>query len=323
MENNELQKRKKEFIKKHINSVQIDKLFVDSLTLSNFGTILNEPILDLGALVITASILKDGLRLMKEYIIYYWNNYNLDNLYHKNDDYKKLKKLYEEYVKSIVNHFKKIGLKDIISIATYFSYIVKQSGLSYTHEFKLKNINDADILKCNLIGSNVVLGEGCCRHLSVLLSDIYKEMGFEAETLLVKSYDTKFMHFYERMLKYINHAVVLVKDSKGNIIIDPTNCSIGKINNQKNSTCKMTDFKGIKLKEKFDFVCSFDGKFAANISEDNLIMNNVSRNLSQEELLNVNELVDEIKHNVSINDFKEDNRELIKELSLATKKIRS
>ena len=323
MEKDELKKRKKEFINNHINRAQIDKLFVDSLTLSNFGSILNEPIIDFGALVITSSILKDSLRLMKEYIIYYWNNYNLDNSYHKKDDYKKLKVLYEEYVKNIANYFKKIGLNDIISIATYFSYLVKQSGLSCTNEFELKNVNDTDILKCNLIGSNVVLGKGCCRHLSILLSDIYKELGFESETLLVKAYNTNFIHFYERILKYINHAVVIVNDSKGNIVVDPTNSLIGKINNKKNSTCKIIDFKGIKEKDKFDFVCSFDGKFASNIKDDTLIINNNSRDLSQEELNSANEFVDEIKHNIPINDFKDKNKKLIKELSLATIKMNS
>ena len=293
MEKDELKKRKKEFINNHINRAQINKLFVDSLTLSNFGSILNEPIIDFGALVITLSILKDSLRLMKEYIIYYWNNYNLDNSYHKKDDYKKLKVLYEEYVKNIANYFKKIGLNDIISIATYFSYLVKQSGLSCTNEFELKNVND-----------------------------IYKEMGFESKCLIVKSYRTNFSNSLLRFFKYLNHAVVLVKTYKGNIIVDPTNNVFGNINDKKTGTKNLITLNGEKKRYKLDFSCSFDGKYVLNIEDDKLMKEN-NRLLIHDEIKAATKLTDQVKQRVPLYKFKEKNKELIKELNDAVIKIKS
>lgn len=307
---------------KSIIDMRIYKKITDFIILENFGIALGDPVLNIGSIVAFLSLIKDGLNLLKQHLINYWNNYNLGNSYHDSEEYKILKTLYADYIKRIALYFKKIGLNDPILIGDYFTALVKYGGLSISNEFSFKNVKDAASIKNNLLGANIVLGEGCCRHLAPLLSDIYKEMGFESKSLLVRVCKKNFISISGKILKIPNHMVVLVKTYKGYIIVDPANNVFGNINNKGTNTKKLISLNKQKQKYKFILLCSFDGDFVLDINDDFLIKQN-NRILTEEEVIAITKLAAQVKQRVPVNEFKEKNKELIKELASIVKKINS
>lgn len=72
-----------------------------------------------------------------------------------------------------------------------------------------------------MLGANVAIGEGVCRHASVNLCDVFNIMGYDARVVGGKLYKKG-----EKEPSGNNHAVVYVSDGKESYILDPINQTI-------------------------------------------------------------------------------------------------
>lgn len=103
------------------------------------------------------------------------------------DLYKECLEVYKDYVKDISVMYNDLGFSSDLSacIAYYFSL---QTGLlsedgNYSYETSTRYFDAF----CEIMGSRVATGEGCCRHNTSLLTDIINEMGGKAACLPVCS----------------------------------------------------------------------------------------------------------------------------------------
>lgn len=158
-------------------------------------------------------------------------------------EYKELKVLYKDVVNNIAQLLKKFNLKDPVSIFAAYMYMYRSGYLSHNKCFEY-SINMKDFSCLN--GLDVVRGEGVCRSIGSLLTDIYKEMGLDSHNLLVRvrkdSFDgleelcgvpinktekgnnfAKIVGNLTSVLPLANHLITDVQYEGKNYILDPTN----------------------------------------------------------------------------------------------------
>lgn len=169
----------------------------------------------------------------------------LEDVYVNSSEFWNLLNSYKEVVSHVVSLFKELDILDPVKVFSVYSYLIRSGFLSYQHQFVYNKMVDDGIY---LLGSNVISGEGVCRHICSFLTDIYQKMGYvscnismvankDLESMEKKKYPC-IVHDEKRSLKgrlddffyFIstggapyNHLVTLVKDSHGTLLMDPTN----------------------------------------------------------------------------------------------------
>ena len=171
------------YIKHLIIKYKINEGYMESINLALAGAALDETIISLAALINTGVVAIDILKLIKEEIIYFFNNHYDQDISKKSLE---LKILYNKYIKELSNYLKEKNIENPISIGIYFTNMLWDGNLSYTDKFAFKNSDPG--INLNLLGVEVIKGEAVCRHIASLLVDIYKYLGYESELLLVKQY---------------------------------------------------------------------------------------------------------------------------------------
>lgn len=146
----------------------------------------------------------------------------------KTDEYKKCLLLYDEYIKKIARLIKIIGFNSSLDVAMLYMNLLYHGDLSLGGEFSYhKYSKDYDFCQ-ELWGARVVSGHGVCRHISSSLVDVYKELGYTACYLSVRSCDNNFKSVISSKInpQPANHAVVVIYSSNGKYIVDPTKQAI-------------------------------------------------------------------------------------------------
>ena len=177
-------------------------------------------------------------------------NTGLDDIYINSYEFTELEEKYTELVKQLANFFKSNNILEPISILSTYSYLIKNGYLSFDHKFFYeKSIDDC----IYLLGTNVISGFGVCRHITTLLTDIYKELGYDSynismvfektKSLSRQKYSSinekKDLKYYLKKIQFIlnsnlyNHLVTLVNTDNGSLIIDPTNDIVSYVNQSK------------------------------------------------------------------------------------------
>ena len=131
--------------------------------------------------------------------------------------------------------------------------------------------------------------------------------------ILVKAYNKNLKERITNMVIPSNHVVALVKKDDKNIIIDPTNSTIGILNHNKKSTQKVISMLGDVSNLKYKFVVTLDDSIITDIKDDYLIQNYDNLIIDGEYVQNL-----EMKNNT---EFKEKNKELIKQIFDKSKNI--
>lgn len=97
----------------------------------------------------------------------------------------KIRELYQEFIKNYNKLNKAFDLSNPIQIYTMFNYLLYKGYLSKDKEFQFSGKQARDI-NC-LIGTNVIIGQAVCRHISAMLTDILNDYGIESSQLGVYS----------------------------------------------------------------------------------------------------------------------------------------
>ncbi len=101
----------------------------------------------------------------------------------KTKDITNIREIYSEVVADYAKMIKSLELKDPVEISAFFERTYRDGYLSRDKSFSFGDSNARDIP--SIFGSNVMTGEGVCRHISYLLDDVYRDMGIDSNLLLL------------------------------------------------------------------------------------------------------------------------------------------
>ena len=302
------------YIARRLFDYRIDQKLCAFIGLSNFGNILNDNTLLGGMALCGIAIINDIIRVKKESDlllseIWYYDNSKYGKKYHK------LREKYNLYIKRLSLYFKELNLDDPLDIGLYFSSMLHSGDLSVTKNFKYKLIkNDRDYKYSGILGSRILSGYGVCRNMSALLTDLYKELGYDAYDLYVN---------FKSSGINSKHAVVLVKDKRGNFIIDPTWRTVAPIDDKRLKSKVIMKYNGKKIRKQY-YMCCYEDDGCLNIIGDNFFKDG---NSNRE--FDINDLNERNKHihsefmktrfydpdNDLKRKFKDDNLDLMQEIS--------
>ena len=304
------------YIAKRLFDYRIDQELCAFIGLSNFGNILNDNVYLGGMALCAVAIINDIIHIKKESDLLVCELWNYeDSKYGKK--YYELREKYYLYIRRLALYFKRLNLEDPLDIGLYFSNMLHSGDLSITNNFKYKLIKkDKDCKYPGILGSRIISGYGVCRNMSALLTDLYKELGYDAYDLHVN---------YKSSVINPKHAVVLVKDVRGNFIIDPTWRTVASIDDKLLKSKVVMKYNGEKLrKRKQYYIAYYEDKGYINIIGDNFFKDG---NPNRE--FDINDLNERNKHihrefmktrfydpdSDLTHKFKDDNLDLMKEIS--------
>lgn len=98
-------------------------------------------------------------------------------------DVTEIKAIYDEIIKNYNKMNKVFDLNNPVEIHTMFNYLLYKGYLSKGKKFEFGDANARDIE--TLYGANVVNGQGVCRHIALMLKDVFNDYGINSNVLLV------------------------------------------------------------------------------------------------------------------------------------------
>lgn len=169
--------------------------------------------------------------------------FNNDKNIYKTKDIKELMILYKQFLQNYNELNKLFEVKNPIEISTMYNYLLYKGYLSKDKKFEFSQDNVIDFRDFG--GLNIFDGKGVCRHISLLLNDIFKEQGIKSEKISVYQREqtvddnalNQFMNeFLEKTIQNIDAPNVLDVDYYRNGI-------------KKSITLEPIDIKNIKRKQ--------------------------------------------------------------------------
>ena len=159
------------------------------------------------------------------------------------EEYKEIKRLYDDVVNSTILLMDEMHVEDPVAIFATYMYMYRHGYLSLNHDFVYKN-DMKDFAK--LGGVDVIRGKGVCRSVASMLTDIYNSKGLTATNLTVKANNVipkietlcdkgkpqvdeqtkKFVKYVVAITKHMplaNHLITSVEKDGKNYILDPMN----------------------------------------------------------------------------------------------------
>lgn len=146
--------------------------------------------------------------------------YEVISLYTNNNkektiDGKEVLKLYREFIRRYGKLNRELELDNPIEIFTLFNYLYNNGYLSKDKKFKY-NLDAKTYNVGALLGANVIAGEGVCRHISGMLSDIMNENNIDSINLSV--YLNNYFISYEPSYLVSNRQKELFDWAKANVL---------------------------------------------------------------------------------------------------------
>ena len=166
--------------------------------------------------------------------IYSSLNYFLRKNEPKSKTYDEIKIMYDEYVKLISNFMKNLDIdldKDKLKAYKFLCLLYKTGFVSYNCSYKYdSNKRYKDIVSRGIMGSEIVTGNGVCRHISYFIHDVLEELGFENDIVNINSLkinkDTLKFEKQSIIQKiYGNHTIIGMNVDNKYLLLDPTNFS--------------------------------------------------------------------------------------------------
>lgn len=246
-------------------------------------------------------------------------------------DYNKIKIEYQEIVKNYNKMNKLFNLNDPIEVYTMFNHLLYNGYLSVNKKFEYyKKENDID----SKLGVNIITGQGVCRHISSLLTDILIDYGIEASSLVVyinkeneiSLKDKKFLEILKILPNYIqekqaemygNHAISCAFKDDKSYYLDSTNKFTGRINDNKIIVCD--DYKFIPKLNMTKFI---NEKMQYLKLKQRLIDSNPSISKEEEKIL-IDKTINICDDNRDIFEkFYNENKEIYQEINAKVLKLK-
>lgn len=247
----------------------------------------------------------------EKYVKLYKNIFNIIN----SEQYNDLLYEYNFFVKNISKLFKELNIINPIEVALLYNKLLFEGVFSIDYKFTLCDTTKLDLL-VKTWGSRVCTGNSVCRHNSLLLVDIERELNNIVECVDLVSINPK--NFCKNiMAKYldlinVNHLAVGIKENDSIYLYDPTNyVFLFNINYSNKGIISFIDYD-----EKLNRVNNLRNYFNSNNNNNNLDYSQVFYNLYFN-----NDYINDISS--KIEDLFNNNLSLISEFHLdCSKKIR-
>lgn len=224
--------------------VGIDSDIINYLLTCFFQFELRDPLLIVGEYLYLVSIIMKKNFISNKARAFNNNLYNFMNKY--DDDFLKVKKNYDAYVKSIAEYINELNITDPVDIGMLFTTMLASGIFSTDGNYSYKKvIRDQDYYYPQIMGARITSGFGVCRNSTALLSDIYNELGFDANYISINT---------KKFINHANHAAVIVSSEEGSFIVDPTNCMIGILEDDLSKCSNLITFLGMPASIKFRIV---------------------------------------------------------------------
>ena len=203
---------------------------------------------------------------------------DLDDVYLNSVEFNSLVETYHDLLNKIYDMFCMLGVNTPVDIFVLYSYLVRNGYLSVNHNFICSN-NVKDSIP--LLSVNVIEGAGVCRHISCLLTDIYKNFGYICANISMdlERYPSSFSregYSCDGSLSSIptcgpyNHLVSLVKDKNGTLLFDALNDYIFFVWNDKNISPVLGEDILVKCGYEKFFNSQIDRDFSYFLQNTNL-----------------------------------------------------
>lgn len=155
------------------------------------------------------------------FALYVYHIFNYEKEY-LTKDITEIKKLYQEFINNYTKLNETFELDNPIKIYTMFTYLYSNGYLSQSKSFEFSGEGVKDMTP--IMGANVLVGKGVCRHVSTLFADILHNQDIDVSQLICIMHDKGFL---ERT--FGNHTICLVQKDGVNYFLDPTNMCILKM----------------------------------------------------------------------------------------------
>ena len=253
----------------------------------------------------------------------------------KTNEYLLVKDNYDKIIKNIVLFLKDNGINEPNSIYTSFVYMYRMGYLSYN-----QNFNNSTSTKdfADMFGVDVINGVGVCRHLSSMLSDVFKEFGYQSSIITVNATqqsvnfmknnslipkvdcDSKSKKIVSTIAKVteitnsVNHALTEVYDGQQSYIFDPTNDgSLVYANDLSKNKLRVVGSTDAIMTYKYiaQMQMSLFGSYTTDVSKKQLLYF-IKNTLTNFEFYDIRNIVfnEWCKKNAEIKSFYNDNKNL-------------
>ena len=115
--------------------------------------------------------------LLSQMFLYFSHGENYTN------NVTQIKTMYNEFINNYNELNNTFELENPIQIYTMFNYLLYKGYLSKDKQYTFSSENTRDVLPIN--GTNILLGQGVCRHISSFLKDILDDYGINSYNLCV------------------------------------------------------------------------------------------------------------------------------------------
>lgn len=264
----------KNYLLEYISIKDIYKKYSESFALLELSKVTEDKIILAVSFFCLLGIIKELYDVVPKFQIF---KENMATIYNKDDqEYLEVKKKYDKYVKEIASEIKKQGLQDPLEIGIYFTIKLHKGSYSKENKFNYKKVKrDNDIYYNGTLGARIASGYGLCRNIAALLTDVYRELGIDADNIGVK---------ISRLLDNY-HACVIVSSKEGSFIIDPTWQSVLTLDKEKKQGINNTKFYGYKYKNNYSLLEYEDENYYHElITQEYLNSKEKTRNITPEEL---------------------------------------
>ena len=121
-------------------------------------------------------------------------------------DFRPVFKLYDELITEIAIFIKHLGYTSSLDCSIILSYLINCGYLSHDLEFSGKVPKEREIDSC--MGTNIVIGNGCCRHFASMHTDVFSKLGIDTTRFYCYDGDNP---FNRAKIASANHVINLIE----------------------------------------------------------------------------------------------------------------
>lgn len=274
---------------------------------------------------------------MYEFQIDKENSMIKDYLFLAYNEYNELIYLYIQMINNISTIIKELNVENPIELTQIYTTILRKGALSKDKIYSYGDGKETLDVR-GALGIDITNGEGVCRHISTLLSDIASCFNYESRTIKVRcgnytvnhekydlpKKDTMILNFIGKISA--NHMITQIADKDINYIVDATNNYYLKYN-KKNKFVNITN-KDIIMKRKliYDFTELLFATYQDRIINekelnDKLLLPTVTEKELQDLIQKANKKIKEKVNDKFIDYLYNQNKEYYKEICELAKHI--
>ena len=241
----------------------------------------------------------------------------------ENENYYKLKNLYDNYITEIAKLFNIFGNIDMYEISVLYNILLYRGTFSIENEFIYHDYLIDKLSPQEIHGTRIASGTGICFQISANLIDIYLKLGYDAFDIGCCT------GTHNKIIKKIKatHSITGILDNKNMLIVDATWKRIGFFNDKHHKTITMIPIDPHKSNEVEFYIPTFIKHLLNKANHEKIIgISNLPNYIQEKGLEEMSKSYDKInalveQNKLVIQEWKEKNFALIQEIYQLEKEL--